>query len=135
MWEQSGKLSFVQRCITHIDVLPLENGQMLENITKLYLSNNLISSLDNLDQFPNLQTLSLSHNNLAQLPVLRNLCVLPNLTSLALQGNPVCKSIIYWPYVCGVTCGRLKILDQEHLVLSHIQESLSIWSVYEDNMR
>lgn len=52
------KISIVQKSVNKIDLLPKEYHQ----IETLYLSNNNLETLDGIEQFPNLKTLTLVNN-------------------------------------------------------------------------
>lgn len=53
------KISIVQKCVNRIDNMPKEYHQ----IETLYLSNNNLTSLEGIEQFSNLKTLTLVNND------------------------------------------------------------------------
>jgi hypothetical protein len=86
-------------CIcTPCDIVPLY--VLLQTI---YLSSNNLSSLDGLQQFTNLRTLSIADNKLHRFSCLHPLQSCPSLGNLNLQNNPICKLPFYrWgsPFFC-----------------------------------
>ena len=93
--------------LTEIDQLPSRYA----GIKVLYMSNNSISSLEGLSQFPQLESLSLANNLIAdirQLDVLASAC--PALETLMLEGNPVASGPSYRSQV-AVRMPGLRALD------------------------
>ncbi len=85
---QGTKLSLVEKGLMELDA---PESSILQRVTHLYLSKNQLSDLSPLPSlFPNLRSLSLSHNSLTSYIHLRDvLAALPSLTQLRLDGNPV----------------------------------------------
>ena len=55
---EAKRLSAVEKLVTEIDIVPAQ----YHKVEALYLSNNLIESVNNISQFKNLKTLSLANN-------------------------------------------------------------------------
>jgi Leucine-rich repeat (LRR) protein len=62
------------------------------NITKLYLSNNSISSLTGIDVFKNLAYFSISHNFIERFEELLKISHPDKIVSLSVKGNYFCKN-------------------------------------------
>ncbi len=99
------KLSLVEKCIASID--PLQNP-LRSSLDTLYLSNNELRTLENLEQFTALTKLSLGFNNIAALSELTHLP--PTLESLTLEGNPVAAAVNYRAHLISLL-PRLRSLD------------------------
>jgi hypothetical protein len=80
----------------------------------LYLSNNNLHSLNGIQQFQNLEMLSVSNNNIVFLEELYYLINLKNLKKLQLIGNPVTKIPFYIDFTIGY-CPRLEQIDGSKL--------------------
>merc|ERR1712130_73847 len=73
-----------------------------------------IKKLDSITQLPNLRRLYLRHNSIDSFDEIRKLKMLPNLTSLSLIGNEICKHPEYRSEVLSML-PELTILDGEIL--------------------
>lgn len=104
---EGGKLSLASNSITHIDSIP---SAVALKVRTLYLSSNSIASLEHLDQFAGLTTLSAAGNCLRYLQELRSLGALEHLEKLSLEGNVVASMPFYREHVLGL-CPRLASLD------------------------
>lgn len=93
-----------------IDLIGVVPPSIASKAKKLFLSNNNIRSLQNIQQFSNLETLSLTHNDLKYLEELYHLKELTRLRKLALEGNLVTKVPFYRDFVLG-HCAHLQELD------------------------
>lgn len=83
-------------------------------IKKLFLSSNLLMSLTALEQFKNVETLSLANNQLSYYEDLIPLKTLECLTSLTLQGNLICNLPYYYDYILYL-CPHLLFFDDSYL--------------------
>lgn len=102
-------LRLVDQDIQLIDKLPDELCELVEN---LYLSNNFLRSLENIEQFSRLAVLSLSNNLLRYLDDLQPLQHLTLLTRLSLLGNAVVHMPYYREHVTSL-CPSLGSLDDK----------------------
>lgn len=96
---EGGKLNLVSSYITEIDILPIK---MISNVTILYLSNNSLSSLVNLQQFKYIKHLSISNNSLRYLYTLSPISSLSFLEKLSLEGNIVTHMPYYREVIIGL---------------------------------
>jgi Leucine-rich repeat (LRR) protein len=101
------KLNLVSSCIGGIDGVPEAIG---ERVQTLYLGNNNISSIRGIEQFSNVQSISLTNNLIRYLSELRALGRLRHLEKLSLEGNVVTSMPFYRQYVLAL-CPRLRSLD------------------------
>jgi hypothetical protein len=107
-FDNSGlKLSLVGNNISEIDKVP---GTLLQKVQTLYLSNNSISSLNGIEQFTNLRSLSVTNNLIRYLSHLRALTLNEQLERVSLEGNIVTGMPFYRQYVIGL-CPHLVMLD------------------------
>lgn len=93
-----------------------------EFVTRLFLSQNYITSLAGLSQFRILQHLSVSFNSISELSELYHLQHLP-LQSLSLEGNPV-TSLPAYKSVCVRILPALRTLDQKPITHQDRQDIL-----------
>eukprot|EP01138_Halocafeteria_seosinensis_P009019 gb/GECG01009218.1/.p1 GENE.gb/GECG01009218.1/~~gb/GECG01009218.1/.p1 ORF type:complete len:1930 (+),score=269.15 gb/GECG01009218.1/:1-5790(+) len=105
---QAHRLHLAGHGITSLDKLPSLSGR----ISTIYLSANYLQSLQHIDQFQNVQRLSLQDNLLGATNALEWLSKLNRLTHLRLSGNPVAQSPCYREEVI-TTLPSLKSLDGE----------------------
>lgn len=103
---ESNKLSLVNKYITSIDVIPIK----FQDVAILYLGNNSLSCLSGLNQFKNLEVLSLNNNLIRYLDSLEPLSELKRLKRLNLVGNVVCNLPYYRSFVISI-CKQLYELD------------------------
>ena len=101
------RLSLVGADVKRIDLLPERIALIVKS---LYLSNNYIHSLDNIDQFQNLRVLSLSNNSVRYVDDLNSIAGLTRLERLSLSGNIVCKMPYYREHLIAL-CPNLKSID------------------------
>jgi Leucine-rich repeat (LRR) protein len=101
------KLSLVGNNISEIDKVP---STLLTRVQTLYLSNNRIVSLDNIEQFTHLQNLSVTNNLIRYLSHLKSLALNEQLEKVSLEGNVVTGMPFYRQYMVGL-CPRLLVLD------------------------
>jgi hypothetical protein len=97
--DPSGKLQLVSCYMTHLDALP---PALAQRVRVLYLSNNSIASLQGIQQFSNLTTLSLANNSLRYIHDLTPLAALTRLERLALEGNVVTSMPFYRELLLGI---------------------------------
>jgi len=104
------RLALVGCNVTHISAQPV---QMAHALQALYLSNNSIHTLSNIDMFAGLVSLSLGHNSLKYLCDLEPLAypALPRLQKLSLAGNDVTDMPYYRVYCLGRVTRSLVSLD------------------------
>ena len=103
----SSKLSLVGLDIGEIDFVP---GPLPERIQVLYMSNNLLTSLDGVEQFVNIRQVSFANNFIKYLSDLRSLGLLPHLEKITLEGNVVTGMPFYRQYLIGL-CANLTSVD------------------------
>ena len=136
-----GTLNLVDCEVTVIDDISSVDDSLFHRgpICTLYLSNNLISSLDGIEQevFRTITKLSLSNNDIRRVNDLLPLSKLPKLITLSLNGNPVTHLPYYKQEVLTI-CVRnyilliitfLKLLlplKRDRLDLEVLTESISI---------
>ena len=101
------KLSAVEKSIVDIDAL---KPAVQQKVVTLFLSGNLLKSLDGVEQFKNLKTLSAGNNYVATLEGLLALKNLDKLDTVNLQGNAVTQLPYYRSHVLHL-CPRLTTLD------------------------
>lgn len=124
---QNGKLSLVGSYLTDIDQLP----EKLSSLVRiLFLSNNSLTSLGNLQQFSYLTTLSLTNNSIRYLHQLCPLSSLPFLEKISLEGNVVTHMPYYREILIGLCSGsdqsnqfRLKCVDSLPLTREEKEKS------------
>ena len=103
----SSKLRLVGLDIGEIDMVP---GPLPERIQVLYMSNNLLSSLDGVEQFVNVRQVSFANNFVKYLSDLRSLGQLQHLEKITLEGNVVTGMPFYRQYLIGM-CANLTSVD------------------------
>lgn len=86
----------------------------------MYLSQNFISDISHISQFPLLKVLSLSYNEITSFKSMVGLESLLHLQILNLVGNPVCRNILYNCYVLGSCSRTLEKLDNVEIVESEL---------------
>ena len=101
------KLSLVGSNISIIDKVP---GKLISKVQTLYLSNNHITSLEGIQQFSQLRTLSVANNLLRYLNNLKSLASIEQIERISLEGNVVTGMPFYRQYVIGL-CPHLLTLD------------------------
>lgn len=97
----AGKLQLVGCYMTELDALP---ATLALRARVLLLGNNSLSSLQGVQQFSNITTLSLVNNSLRYFHQLAPLGALPLLQRLALEGNLVTDMPFYRELVLGICC-------------------------------
>ena len=103
----SSKLNLVGLDICEIDAVP---GSLPGRIHTLYLSNNLLSSLDGVEQFTSVRHVSFANNMVKYLSDVRALALLPHLEKVTLEGNAVTGMPFYRQYLIGM-CAALTSVD------------------------
>ena len=101
------KLSLVGSNISEIDHVP---STITSKVLTLYLSNNNITSLDGIEQFEKLKSLSVANNLIRYVGSLRSLMMNQHLERISLEGNIVTGMPFYRQHVIGL-CPRLIALD------------------------
>lgn len=101
------KLSLVGCNISEIDHVP---STIISKVLTLYLSNNNITSLDGIEQFDKLKSLSVANNLIRYVSSLRSLMMNQHLERISLEGNTVTGMPFYRQHVIGL-CPRLIALD------------------------
>ena len=96
---ENGKLSLVGCYITEIDLLPEKLSLVVKT---LYLSHNSLTSLQNLQQFKYLTSISLANNSIRYLHTLTPLSSLLLLEKLSLEGNIVTHMPYYREIIIGL---------------------------------
>jgi Leucine-rich repeat (LRR) protein len=86
------RISVVGQDVDYIDFLP---KSIATHVKVLFLSDNKITSLDNIAQFENLEVLSLANNNIRFVDQLSVLSLLKNLRKVSLEGNAVTRMPFY----------------------------------------
>jgi len=99
-------LNLANNQITTVDNL---NG--LLSLTELNLRRNLIEIVSSLAGCPKLQRLFLSSNKIVKFEDISGLADVPQLTELALDGNPICSSSTAYYKFCFKACPGLKNID------------------------
>ncbi|KAL0210399.1 hypothetical protein RCL1_004835 [Eukaryota sp. TZLM3-RCL] len=107
------KIALVEHDISTLDKLPSK----YQNVTTLFLSNNYISSLDNIQQFPNLKVLSLANNSITTFSQLSQLSSLSCLKVLNLEFNPVTRLPFYRSHILLLS-PSLTMLDSVNITPS-----------------
>ena len=122
--------------IQKIDLVP---GKFL-NCTELYLSHNSISTIEKIHQFHNVSKLMLEYNKIENIMDLAPLGKLPHLVELRLNGNPVCKQVMWDVYTIDL-CKALKLLngkpverDKKNYKWCMNYESRMVESLYHSNI-
>lgn len=94
------KVSAVGQDLTSIDVIFTSiPPQVIGTVKHVFLSNNLLTSLQGLEKFANVQIVSASNNRLIYLDSLEALFSLQHLKRLSLLGNPITKLPYYRDHV------------------------------------
>eukprot|EP00347_Sterkiella_histriomuscorum_P020923 403335938 len=122
--DNNTKLSLVEKQIDFIDNL---NSQKLNGLETVYLSNNNLSELDNLLQFPNIRSLSLSFNKILSIEELKKLKLLSQLENLRIEGNPIVNLFPNIRATIIYLLPQLKNLDGQQIKQSERQESEVIY--------
>ena len=128
------KLSLVGLDIHFIDMLP---SKISETMKTIYLSNNYIATLVNLDQFQRIETASIMNNNIRYLDEIQILSRLKGLKVLSLQGNVVTKMPFYREHVVTM-CQALTLLDDEKVTpeyRQHCKDRFHDISTFYSNLR
>lgn len=79
-------------------------------MSSLLLSHNNLRDISNIDQFPALRQLNLSHNQLSSPDVITHLKTLSHLEHLSIEGNPVCATLNFKALLVA-SLPSLKLLD------------------------
>lgn len=116
---ENGKLSLVGCYVTEIDMLP---EKISNSIKTLYLSNNSLTSLQNIQQFQFLTAISLTNNSIRYLFHLTSLSSLRCLERISLEGNVVAQMPYYREFLVGI-CPLLESVDS--LPVSDDERNLS----------
>lgn len=114
----TGKINVIEKGIEEIDVLPLQ----YKGISTLFLSNNRISDLAGVTQFPRLRSLSLAYNDIVDISQLEYLSALPNLRTLRLDGNGIARHGDYRLRVIAA-CTSLQSLDGQDITETERKEA------------
>ena len=109
--ELGDRLSAVGREIHMIGPIPENIGL---KIKKLYLSTNLLSNLNSVQQFRNVETLAVSNNQIRYYEDILELKSLEKLASLTLKGNHITSLPFYEDYVLFL-CPNLSFFDGKML--------------------
>lgn len=94
-------------------ILP-DKGLIVDEVKILFLSNNYITSVDMIDQFRNLETVSLANNMICYFENISALQYLPSLKKLSLTGNGLTKLPYYEEFVHHF-CPSLESLDGQRI--------------------
>ena len=105
--DKGTKLNVVGAYITSINLLP---GSLSKPIRTIFFSNNSVSSLKGIQQFPNVKTASFASNLIRYLHDIAPLHHLKHLEKLNLDGNVVANMPYYRQYVLSL-CPSLQYLD------------------------
>jgi hypothetical protein len=106
---------------------------VIANTKTLFLSNNLLSSLDGIEQLSRLGTLSLANNDLASLLHLERLRSLPSLQHLTVSGNPLCFLPYYRErvlFMCEHLGLVLMTLDGKHVTAADTCAAKAVTTEY-----
>jgi len=95
-WKRLGEIPRLIEILTNLEYLYLQNNKIqkienldsLPNLEYIYLNNNQIQKIENLETFPNLEILYLQNNKIQKI---ENLETLPNLKTLDLHNNQIQK--------------------------------------------
>lgn len=122
---QHGRLSLVGSYLTDIDILP---EKLSDLVRTLYLSNNSLTTLRNVQQFKHLTTLSLANNSIRYLHALYPLSNLPFLEKVSLEGNVVTHMPYYRQFLIGICSAgndqfMLRSIDSILLTREEIEKS------------
>ena len=101
------KLNAVDCAIQIIDSIRTEH---INKVHILYLSNNNIATLDGIETYSNVETLSLANNQITYLHQLKALRYLSHLRKLAIVGNPIVE-MPYFKQRLLLLCPNLQTLD------------------------
>lgn len=85
-------------------------AKIAQNVACIYLSNNVLSSVQGIEQFHRLEVLSLTNNTIHYMEGLESLSKLKSLRMLALHGNPIAYLPFYVEYILHL-CPSLQTLD------------------------
>lgn len=91
-------------------IATLERLEGLVSLTELNLRRNRIETILGVESLVKLQRLFLSNNRLLDMEKIGSLSHCPQLTELALDGNPLCTLKTYLSGVIAI-CGQIKIID------------------------
>ncbi|RYG60068.1 hypothetical protein EON64_19615 [archaeon] len=104
---EKDRLRCVGQNVTKLGFFP---NNLAIAIRSLLVSNNALTSVEGVEQFANLDTLSVSNNLIRYMEDLAGLRSLSHLKKLSLQGNPVAKLPFYRDFVITL-CPTLEVLD------------------------
>eukprot|EP01031_Cornospumella_fuschlensis_P012714 gene12714-15538_t len=104
---EKDRLRCVGQNVTKLGFFP---SNLALAIRSLLLSNNALLSVEGVEQFSNVDTLSLSNNLIRYMEDLAALQTLSQLKKLSLQGNPVAKLPFYRDFIVSL-CPHLEVLD------------------------
>ena len=85
--------------------------QSLTNIEELNLRGNHLKNIYDMKNMTNLTHLDLAQNEISHLRDIQVLDKFPKLKSLKLEGNPLCKSSLLYPYAVLSAIPTLEVLD------------------------
>jgi len=88
----------------------VENLEGLVSLTELNLRRNRIETILGVESLVKLQRLFLSNNRLLDMEKIGSLSRCPQLTELALDGNPLCTLKTYFSTIIAI-CGQIKMID------------------------
>jgi leucine-rich repeat-containing protein 49 len=88
----------------------LENLEGMVSLTELNLRRNKIETILGVESLLKLQRLFLSNNRILDMEKIASLSHCPQLTELALDGNPLCALKSYLSGVIAI-CGQIKMID------------------------
>ncbi|CAH1794392.1 unnamed protein product [Owenia fusiformis] len=103
--------------ISHNNLSSVKGLGKLKNLRELNIAHNRITDLQHIaDQFPNLEILEISDNNLSQWKHMKNLSTLEWLVELYISGNSLCKTDKPYSHTdVQEILPHLEILDGAHL--------------------
>lgn len=104
---EKDRLRCVGQNVTKLGFFP---SNLAIAIRSLLVSSNALESVDGVEQFANLDTLSVSNNLIRYMEDLAGLRTLTHLKKLSLQRNPVTKLPFYRDFVVTL-CPSLEVLD------------------------
>ncbi len=105
------KVSAVGEDLTSVNsIFPGIPPALIVTVKHLFLSNNLLTTLQGIEKFTNVQIISASNNRLVYLDSLEALFTLKNLKRLSLLGNPITKLPFYRDHVIAL-CEKVDSLD------------------------
>ena len=107
---KSGSVKASSKSLEEIPIVPFKYTR----IHTLSLANNYISSLENIQQFKNIDTILLENNKISKIGDLEPLNCCRKLTSLSIYPNPVCKLPLFMAHIIRI-CPNLQTLDGKQI--------------------